>query len=81
MAANNHRVDLALLAVQDTKRGIVEDKIIKNHFAGEYTYAKIKDTPTVGVVRSNDAFGKYSWSFNASDIESACQPSPHVCRY
>lgn len=50
MEANVHRLDLALDAVRDTQRGVVEDKVIKNHFASEFIYNKYKDTKTCGVI-------------------------------
>ncbi len=56
-AANKARIDLAELAVQETGRGIVEDKVIKNHFASEYIYNKYKNTKTCGVVDSDEAAG------------------------
>ena len=42
MAANNNRIKLAKMAVEETGMGIVEDKVIKNHFASEYIYNKYK---------------------------------------
>ena len=56
-AANMQRIPLAKLAVEETGMGIVEDKVIKNHFASEYIYNKYKDTQTVGVVDDNKVFG------------------------
>ena len=50
MAANKQRIPLAKLAVEDTGRGIVEDKVIKNHYAAEYIYNAYKNTKTCGVV-------------------------------
>ena len=44
MAANKARIPLAKLAVEDTGRGIVEDKVIKNHYASEYIYNAYKNT-------------------------------------
>lgn len=40
MEANMHRLDLAMYAVEDTKKGVIEDKVIKNHFASEFVYNK-----------------------------------------
>lgn len=56
-AANRERVRLAALAVEETGMGVVEDKVIKNHFAAEYIYNKYKDTPTAGVVDRDAAQG------------------------
>jgi len=57
MAANNSRIHLAKLAVSETGMGIVEDKVIKNHFASEYIYNKYKDEKTCGVISEDKAFG------------------------
>lgn len=57
MAANNERISLAKLAVKETGMGIVEDKVIKNHFASEYIYNQYKDEKTCGVIESDPAFG------------------------
>ena len=57
MAANKARIPLAKMAVEETGMGIVEDKVIKNHFASEYIYNCYKDVKTVGVVEENKAFG------------------------
>ena len=57
MAANNARIELAKLAVEETGMGIVEDKVIKNHFASEYIYNKYKDEKTCGVIENDAAFG------------------------
>lgn len=57
IAANNNRIYLAKMAVQETGMGIVEDKVIKNHFATEYIYNKYKDDKTCGVIEKDDAFG------------------------
>lgn len=56
-AANMARIPLAKLAVEETGMGVVEDKVIKNHFASEYIYNKYKNTQTVGVVEDNKVFG------------------------
>ncbi len=58
LTANNHRIDLAKRAVEETKMGVVEDKIIKNHYAAEYIYNAYKDTKTCGVLEQDDAMGK-----------------------
>ena len=49
-AANKQRIPLAKMAVEETKRGIVEDKVIKNHYAAEYIYNAYKETKTCGVI-------------------------------
>ncbi len=54
MAALENHMMLAKLAVEETKRGIYEDKIIKNMFASEYVYHSIKYDKTVGVIEKND---------------------------
>ena len=56
-AANMARIPLAKMAVEETGMGIVEDKIIKNHYAAEYIYNKYKNTKTCGVIETNSAFG------------------------
>ena len=56
-AANNQRVPLAKMAHEETGMGIVEDKVIKNHFASEYIYNKYKDAKTCGVIERDEAFG------------------------
>jgi acetaldehyde dehydrogenase/alcohol dehydrogenase len=56
-AANNARIMLAKLAVEETGMGIVEDKVVKNHFASEYIYNKYKDEITCGVVERDEASG------------------------
>ena len=57
MAANAARIPLANMAVEETGMGIVEDKVIKNHYAAEYIYNKYKDTKTCGVIEKDEAFG------------------------
>ncbi len=56
-AANRMRIPLAKLAVAETGMGIVEDKVIKNHYAAEYIYNAYKDTKTCGVIEEDPAFG------------------------
>ena len=56
-AANMARIPLAKMAVAETGMGIVEDKVIKNHYAAEYIYNKYKNTKTCGVIEENKAFG------------------------
>ena len=57
MAAYKARIPLAKLAVEETGMGVMEDKVIKNHFASEYIYNAYKDTKTVGVVEEDKAAG------------------------
>ncbi|MDY4592129.1 MAG: bifunctional acetaldehyde-CoA/alcohol dehydrogenase [Eubacteriales bacterium] len=57
MAANKARIPLAKMAVEETGMGIVEDKVIKNHYASEYIYNTYKDTVTCGVIERNEGFG------------------------
>ena len=56
-AANRARIALAKDAVSETGMGIVEDKVIKNHYAAEYIYNAYKDTKTCGVIEEDAAFG------------------------
>lgn len=56
-AANKQRIALAKLAVEETGMGIVEDKVIKNHYAAEYIYNAYKDTKTCGVIEEDTAYG------------------------
>jgi acetaldehyde dehydrogenase/alcohol dehydrogenase len=56
-AANKQRIPLAKMAVQETGMGIVEDKVIKNHYAAEYIYNAYKNTKTCGVIEEDPAFG------------------------
>ena len=57
MAANQQRIPLAKMAVAETGMGVVEDKVIKNHYAAEYIYNKYKDTKTCGVIEYDPSFG------------------------
>ena len=57
MAANKMRIPLAKMAVEETGMGVVEDKVIKNHYASEYIYNAYKNTKTVGVLEEDKAFG------------------------
>ena len=57
MAANQQRIPLAKMAVEETGMGVVEDKVIKNHYAAEYIYNKYKNEKTCGVIERDDAFG------------------------
>lgn len=57
MAANKARLPLAKLAVAETGMGVVEDKVIKNHFASEYIYNAYRDTKTCGIIEEDKAYG------------------------
>ena len=57
VAANNHRISLAKMAVEETGMGIIEDKVIKNHYASEYIYNAYKDTKTCGIIEEDPAYG------------------------
>jgi acetaldehyde dehydrogenase/alcohol dehydrogenase len=57
IAANNARIHLAKLATEETGMGIVEDKVIKNHFASEYIYNKYKDDKSCGIIERDPSFG------------------------
>ncbi len=57
IAANQARIPLAKMAVEETGMGVVEDKIIKNHYASEYIYNKYKNEKTCGVVEEDSSFG------------------------
>lgn len=57
MAANDARIPLAQVAVAETGMGLVEDKVIKNHFASEYIYNAYRHTQTCGVVFEDKSYG------------------------
>ena len=57
MAANAARIPLAQMTVEETGMGLVEDKVIKNHFASEYIYNKYKREKTCGIIDSDPHFG------------------------
>ena len=57
LAACFARIPLAKQAVAETGMGIVEDKVIKNHYASEYIYNAYKDTKTCGVIEEDSAYG------------------------
>ena len=57
IAANKARIPLARLAVSETGMGVVEDKVIKNHFASEYIYNAYKNEKTCGVLEEDTSFG------------------------
>jgi len=56
-AANAGRIPLAKMAVEETGMGVVEDKVIKNHFASEYIYNKYKNEKTCGIIEDDKQFG------------------------
>ncbi len=57
IAANSVRIPLAKMAVEETGMGVVEDKIIKNHYAAEYIYNKYRNEKTCGVVEDDPIYG------------------------
>ena len=57
MAANKMRIPLAKMAVEETGMGIVEDKVIKNHYASEYIYNAYKNVRTCGILERDPGFG------------------------
>ncbi|MEO0538940.1 MAG: bifunctional acetaldehyde-CoA/alcohol dehydrogenase [Cyanobacteria bacterium P01_A01_bin.123] len=57
LAANAARIPLAKVAVEETGMGVVEDKVIKNHFASEIIYNKYKHEKTCGVIEEDKSFG------------------------
>jgi alcohol dehydrogenase class IV/acyl-CoA reductase-like NAD-dependent aldehyde dehydrogenase len=57
LAAADARIPLARLAVQETGMGVLEDKVIKNHFASEYIYNAYKDEKTCGVLETDELYG------------------------
>ncbi len=57
LAANRKRIALAKMAQAETGMGVVEDKVIKNHYAAEYIYNAYKDTKTCGILEKDEAFG------------------------
>lgn len=57
IAANKMRIPLAKMAVEETGMGIVEDKVIKNHYASEYIYNAYRNSKTCGVIEEDTAYG------------------------
>ena len=57
LAANRARISLAKMAVEETGMGVVEDKVIKNHYASEYIYNAYKNEKTCGVIEHDESFG------------------------
>ena len=74
MAANKARIPLAKMAVEETGMGIVEDKVIKNHYASEYIYNAYKNTKTCGVIEE-DAAGGYKVIAEPIGIVAAVIPT------
>ncbi|MCC8104305.1 MAG: bifunctional acetaldehyde-CoA/alcohol dehydrogenase [Clostridiales bacterium] len=56
-AADKARIPLAKMAVEETGMGVVEDKVIKNHYASEYIYNAYKNTKTCGVIEEDKTYG------------------------
>lgn len=57
IAANQARIPLAKMAVEETGMGVVEDKVIKNHYAAEYIYNKYRNEKTCGVIEEDESYG------------------------
>ena len=57
IAANQARIPLAKMAVEETGMGVIEDKVIKNHYASAYIYNKYKNEKTCGVVEDDKVYG------------------------
>ena len=57
MVANDNRINFAKMAYEETGMGVMEDKVIKNHFASEYIYNAYKNTKSVGVIEEDPAYG------------------------
>ena len=57
IAANQARIPLAKLAVEETGMGVVEDKVIKNNYAAEYIYNAYKNTKTCDIIERDESFG------------------------
>ena len=57
LAAAEQRIPLAQMAVEETGMGVVEDKVIKNHFASEYICNKYLHDKTCGIIEEDEAFG------------------------
>ena len=61
MAAGKMRLPLAKMAVEETGMGVVEDKVIKNHFASEYIYNAYRDVKTCGVIEEDKPTASPAW--------------------
>ncbi len=57
IAANSARISLAKMAVEETGMGVIEDKVIKNHYAAEYIYNKYRNEKTCGIIEEDKSFG------------------------
>ncbi len=57
IAANQARIELAKLAVEETGMGVIEDKVIKNHYSAEYIYNKYRNEKTCGVIEEDEIYG------------------------
>ena len=57
LSANTQRIPLARLAADETRMGLFEDKVIKNHFASEYIYNKYKNEKTCGIIEYSSETG------------------------
>ena len=57
LAANQARIPLAQMAVEESGMGVIEDKVIKNHFASEFVYNKYKDEKTCGILEEDNSMG------------------------
>ncbi len=57
LAANNERIPLAQMAVAESGMGVVEDKVVKNHYAAEYVFNKYRNVRTCGIIEENEAMG------------------------
>ena len=57
MAGLEHHMELAKMAVEETGMGVLEDKVIKNHYAAEYVYNKYKYEKTCGVIEQDENYG------------------------
>ena len=80
-AADKARIPLAKMAVEETGMGVVEDKVIKNHYAAEYIYNAYKNTKTCGVIEKRSGLwnqkdcradwpDRSSYSYNKSYLHS-----------
>lgn len=77
MAANKARIPLAKMAIEETGRGVLEDKVIKNHYAAEYIYNAYKNTKTCGVLgATRPTASPRSPSPSASWAPSSRRPTP-----
>ncbi|MEB2845159.1 bifunctional acetaldehyde-CoA/alcohol dehydrogenase [Rhizobiales bacterium RZME27] len=69
LAIANSRIPLAKMAVEETGMGVMEDKVVKNHFASEYIYNKYKDDRTCGVLSEEPEYG----------IQTIAEPIGLIC--